>query len=54
MTQWRPDLTLDHLTGALDAEILSPPEPAVRALAEHTWRDAKRLRHILPRARPGR
>lgn len=50
MTQWRPDLTLDRLTDALETEILSAPEPEVRALVAEAARDAERLRRLVVQA----
>ncbi|MGX7703256.1 hypothetical protein [Methylobacterium sp. Gmos1] len=50
MTQWRPDLALDRLTEALEAEILSAPEPEVRALVAESARDAEALRRLVLRA----
>ncbi|AWN54700.1 hypothetical protein [Methylobacterium sp. 17Sr1-1] len=50
MTQWRPDRALDRLTEALEAEILSAPEPEVRALVGEAARDADSLRRLVLRA----
>lgn len=36
MTRWRPDLALDHLTEALEAEILAAPEPELDGLVRES------------------
>ncbi|UHC14682.1 hypothetical protein LRS73_19335 [Methylobacterium currus] len=50
MTQWRPDLTLARLTGALEAEILAAPEPEVRALVTEAAGETEALRMLVLRA----
>ncbi|GJD63314.1 hypothetical protein [Methylobacterium frigidaeris] len=50
MTQWRPDRALDRLTEALEAEILSAPEPEVRALVAEAAPGAEALRRLVLRA----
>ncbi|KMO27111.1 hypothetical protein ACQVP2_33125 [Methylobacterium aquaticum] len=49
MTQWRPDLTLDRLTEALEAEILSAPEPELRAVVADGAGEAEALRRLVLR-----
>ena len=50
MTQWRPDTALDRLTAALETEILSAPEPEVRALVADASAEAEALRRLVLRA----
>lgn len=50
MTQWRPDRSLERLTEALEAEILSAPEPEVRALVAEAAAEAGALRQFVLQA----